>query len=123
MPSERLTLILRAKSEFTPEEIAGMSEAEGWRWVYANKPPPKKKKPQVCFTGFTDAEKDELRRLAGAHDWLDVVGSVTKDLEFLCTGPNAGPAKLAKAKQQDVVLLTRDQFEHLLQTGEVPQES
>lgn len=61
----------------------------------------------------------ELTTLAG-ESRLEVVGSVTKNLAFLCAGENAGPAKLAKATEQGVVVLNREQFEHLLETGEIP---
>ena len=118
MPSAKLTSILKAKSPFSSERIAAMSETEGWDWVYANAAPRKDKLVQVCFTGFSTPEKNELMDLAREHK-LAVAMSVTKDLAFLCTGENAGPTKLAKATRQGVTLLTRAQFEHLLATGEV----
>lgn len=118
MPSEKLTRILKAKSPFSSEQIAEMSEAEGWRWVYSNAAPRKDRLMQVCFTGFSATEKHELVVLAKEHR-LAVATSVTKDLAFLCTGSNAGPSKLAKAAEQGVTLLTRAQFEHLLATGEI----
>ena len=95
-----------------------MSETERWDWDYANAAPRKDKLMQVCFTGFSAPEKAELVGLAQEHK-LVVATSVTKDLAFLCTGENAGPAKLAEATAQGVALLTRSQFEHLLATGEV----
>ncbi len=118
MPSEKLTRILKAKSPFSSELIAAMSETEGWDWVYSNAAPRKEKLMQVCFTGFSALEKEELIALAKEHR-LTVATSVTKDLAFLCTGANAGPAKIAKSKEQGVTLLTRRQFEYLLETGEV----
>ncbi len=118
MPSTKLTNILKAKSPFSSERIAAMSETEGWNWVYANAAPRKDKSVQVCFTGFSASEKEELIELAREHK-LAVATSVTKDLAFLCIGENAGPAKLAKATTQGVTLLTRVQFVHLLATGEV----
>lgn len=121
MPSEKLTRILKAKSDFTSEEIAQMSERQGWAWVYANKPPPTKRLPEICFTGFSNTDKQQLVEAAQSSGWLQVVGSVTHNLEFLCTGDNAGPAKLARAREQGVCLLTRAEFEHMLKTGEIPQ--
>ena len=118
MPSEKLTRILKAKSPFSPAQIAVMSEVEGWDWVYANAASRKDRLAQICFTGFSASEKIELAALAQEHK-LAVATSVTKDLAFLCTGESAGPAKLAKAMAQGVTLLTRTQFEHLLATGEV----
>jgi NAD-dependent DNA ligase len=118
MPSEKLTRILRAKSPFSSGRIEAMSETEGWDWVYSNAAPRKEKLMQVCFTGFSASEKVELVAFANEHR-LAVAASVTKELAFLCTGANSGPAKLAKAKKQGVTLLSRAQFEHLLATGEI----
>lgn len=118
MPSEKLTRILKAKSPFSSEEIAAMSEVAGWDWVYANAKPKKEKLSQVCFTGFSATEKAALSA-AAAEARLEVVGTVTIHLAFLCAGENAGPAKLQKAREQGTVILTRGDFEHLLETGEV----
>lgn len=118
MPSEKLTRILKAKSPFSGEEIEAMSDAEGWDWVYANAKPKKEKRTQICFTGFSVTEKAALVEHA-AQARLEVVGSVTKHLAFLCAGENAGPAKLQKAREQGTVVLTREDFMHLLETGEV----
>ena len=119
MPSEKLTRILKAKSPFSSEEIAAMSDDAGWDWVYAHAKPKKEKLTQVCFTGFSTADKATLATLA-AEARLEVVSSVTKSLAFLCAGENAGPAKLAKAREQGVTVLTREQFTHLIETGEMP---
>jgi NAD-dependent DNA ligase len=118
MPSEKLTRILKAKSPFSPEQIAVMPESDGWDWVYSNAAPRKEKLMQICFTGFSAPDKEELIALAKEHR-LVIATKVTKDLAFLCVGENAGPAKLQKATEQGVTLLTRTQFEHLLATGEV----
>lgn len=118
MPSEKLTRILRAKSSLSPAEIEAISEAQGWALVYQNAKPRKEKLTQVCFTGYSAAEKAELSGLATAAQ-LEVVTSVTKNLAFLCAGDNAGPAKLDKARDQGVHVLNREQFLHLLETGEI----
>jgi NAD-dependent DNA ligase len=86
--------------------------------VYANAVPRKDRLIQVCFTGFSAADKEVLIALA-SESQLEVVTSVTKSLAFLCAGDNAGPAKISKARLQGVAVLTREQFEHLLSTGEV----
>ena len=80
--------------------------------------PNKENLTQICFTGFSAQEKAELTTLA-EESHLDVVTSVTKELAFLCTGENAGPAKLEKAKEQGVHIFSRGQFEHLLETGDI----
>jgi NAD-dependent DNA ligase len=118
MQNEKLKRIINTKSSFPAEEIESMSDADGWNWVYANAKPSKEKLTQICFTGFSAQEKAELTTLA-EESHLDVVTSVTKDLAFLCIGENAGPAKLEKAKEQGVHILSRSQFEHLLETGDI----
>jgi NAD-dependent DNA ligase len=119
MPSEKLTRILQAKSLFSQEQISAMTEAEGWKWVYANKAPDKEKHFEVCFTGFSETEKASLSQLAIDAGFM-VVTAVTRNLSVLCTGPNPGPAKLEKASKQGVPLMTLEQFKHFLETGEVP---
>ncbi|MBA4318229.1 MAG: hypothetical protein C0412_07495 [Flavobacterium sp.] len=118
MAGEKVTRILKAKSPFTAEQIADMSDAQGWDWIYANAKPRKEKLTQICFTGFSAAEKAELTEIAKAAN-LEVVNSVTKGLAFLCIGENAGPAKLKKAEEQGNHILTKEHFFHLLDTGEI----
>ena len=64
MPSEKLTRILRSRSPFAPEQIEGMSESEGWAWVYGHASPRKEHLPSVCFTGFAQGDRDKLSALA-----------------------------------------------------------
>ncbi len=118
MASEKVSRILKAKSPFSPSEISIMSDSEGWAWIYANAKPIKEKLTQVCFTGFSTADKEDLINLAKEAN-LEVVGSVTRNLAFLCAGENAGPKKLQKAKEQGVYILSKDQFVHLIETGEI----
>ena len=118
MASEKLTRILKAKSPFSTQQIESMSDSEGWDWVYSNAKPRKERLTQVCFSGFSATDKAELSAQA-VESGLEVVGSVTKNLAFLCAGENAGPAKLEKAREQGVHVLTREEFTHLLDTGEI----
>jgi NAD-dependent DNA ligase len=127
MAGERVTLILLKKSDMTPEEIAAMSDGEGWNWLYTHFPPKThrqskyrdKNAKEICFTGFKeDARKVLEQEAKEAH--LEVVTSVTKTLRYLVTGSNAGPAKLAKAREQEVVILDVIQFRNMLETGELP---
>ena len=119
MKSEKLVRILKAISPFTPDEIAAMSEAQGWQWVYAHAKPRKEKHAEICFTGFSAAEKAELSALATTHRF-QVVKTVSQHLTILCFGDNAGPAKLVKARNQGAHILDREQFLLLLDTGELP---
>lgn len=123
MAGEKITQILLAKSDLPSDQIAAMSDREAWGWLYSHFPPKtkrhKKGAQQICFTGFSAAERKRLEDKAeGAH--LEVVKTVTHSLRYLVTGPNAGPAKLQKAREQEVVLLNAEQFRAMLETGELP---
>ena len=121
MAGEKVTNILRSKSNFTEEQIASMSDAEGWKWIYANKKPnPDKGKEQICFTGFRPNEKDEVIEIA-ENAGLKVVNSTTKSLSFLCVGENPGPKKLEKAESQRVRIINVNQLKSLLEAGEIPE--
>lgn len=119
MPSEKLTRILKSKSSFSIDEINKMTETSGWDWVYSYAIPKKEKISSVCFTGFSQTEKLELTEMAN-NSRFRVVGSVSNSLSFLCVGENAGPAKLEKAKECGIVIMTRAEFIDFLETGEIP---
>lgn len=36
MASDRLAELLRARSEFTEEEVEQMTESEAWQWIHAS---------------------------------------------------------------------------------------
>ncbi|MBU3068268.1 hypothetical protein KOI40_00370 [Aestuariicella sp. G3-2] len=78
-------------------------------------------KPEICFTGFKKDEKVKLTNLAEERGMFIRV-NVTKNLDFLCCGYNAGPAKIENARKQGVVALTEHQFLELLTTGEIPEQ-
>jgi NAD-dependent DNA ligase len=120
MPSDKVTQILLSKTDLTHADIALLSEAQAWRWVYSIPKPPRDERLQVCFTGFGAAEKQELEALAEAAK-IRVVTRVTKELGILVCGPNAGPKKLETAAAQGALLLERKDFEHFVATGEVPE--
>lgn len=119
MPSEKLTAILHSKSPFSSDEVSAISETEGWRWVYQNKPAQKDRSHEICFTGFTALERAELETLAG-HAGMAVKESVTKTLAYLCVGNTPGPSKIEKAKRQGAAFLNREQFLELLSDGVLP---
>ena len=120
MAGGKVTRILKSRSHFTEEEIAKMTDRQGWAWLYANRP--ERNKIQICFTGFNATEKNQLIASAKNSD-IHIAKSVTKDLDFLCVGSNAGPSKLNKAKEQNVTILTENQFQVMLETGELPDYS
>ena len=74
----------------------------------------------VCFTGFSKADKSTLSELADQNGMI-VRKEVTVHLDILCYGFNAGPKKLEKAMEQGVMILNREQFEKMVETGEVPE--
>lgn len=121
MPSEKATMILLSKTDMTREEIGSLSDAAAWKIIYSTRA--KKAQSnclQVCFTGFGSSKKEELMQLASSSGKFKTVGSVTKNLDFLVGGDNAGPKKIEKAEEQGVQFLTEEQFIRLVQTGEVP---
>jgi NAD-dependent DNA ligase len=75
----------------------------------------------VCFTGFAKTDKETLTQLAESNNMF-VRAGVTKHLDILCYGYNAGPTKLAKAMDQGVFILNKSQFEIMIETGEVPED-
>ena len=121
MPSAKATRILRAKSELTQERIASLSEADAWLLISRLKPEPVHivRPDEICLTGFTPSEKRELAEIVQRHG-LKLVKSVTKRLRYLCTGPNAGPAKVRKATEQGATLLTREELFEVLVKGARP---
>jgi hypothetical protein len=78
-------------------------------------------KLEICFTGFNKAEKIKLESTALNHDFL-VKKDVTKSLSFLCCGYNAGPSKKEKARNNGALAITADQFNSLIDTGEIPEQ-
>lgn len=90
-------------------------------------PPLVSKKPdprfvtEILFTGFPSVQRASLEAHAAAAG-LTVVKTVTKNLDYLCCGPTAGPAKLEKARDKGVWILNQPAFFSLLETGELPDE-
>ena len=98
---------------FRLDRIDGLIEQEGeyypveeWlerQGIYTVKYRPKlqikksKSNPlEICFTGFSKADKEHLEILAKVHDFK-VRKTVTHNLNFLVTGYNAGPSKIDAA--------------------------
>lgn len=64
---------------------------------------------EILFTGFPKAQRQELEELAELRDWT-VVKSVTVGLTYLCTGPNAGPTKIAEATEVGAAVIDMGEF-------------
>jgi DNA ligase (NAD+) len=118
MLSQKVSSILKTKG-FTEDQLSTMTESDAWDHVYRLSPPKKDKLPEICFTGFQDDELPELHGRTMAAN-LKVVTTVTVGLRYLCTGPSPGPSKLAKAAKQGVIVVTGEEFERLVSTGELP---
>ena len=114
--SEKLLRALRSKSPFTEDEIAEMSDAAGWDWIYGHAATTADSRAEVCLTGFSAAEAGALKGHIDAASWLRLVTSVTARLSYLCTGPNAGPSKVEKARQQGAIMLSADELIQIIAT-------
>lgn len=68
---------------------------------------------EILFTGFKSSQRQELEDLAEAAGMI-VRKSVTKGLSYLCTGPNAGPTKLAQAIDTGASIIELDEFLSIL---------
>ncbi len=75
---------------------------------------------EVCFTGFPNDKRLELEREA-TQNGLMVRTGVTKKLDYLCAGPNAGWKKVEKAKEQGVPIINTRQFRELIEDGLSPE--
>ena len=123
MASDKPTMILQSKTDMSKEEIAVLSDGEAWKLIYSIRTTKAKdNRLQICFTGFGTSRKQELIDLANDYKFK-VVSSVTKKLDYLCGGENAGPKKIEKAESQGVQFLNENQFINLVQTGEIPNET
>lgn len=74
---------------------------------------------EVLFTGFTVDVRQELEDEAELEGMV-VRKSLTKNLDFLCAGPNAGPRKLSEAKGKGVTVMDEAAFLEFLDTGVLP---
>lgn len=108
-----IAMMVEKGSPFSVEQLQGMEDRECWRWIYAHFPPKTKRrtssKPEICFTGFRPDERANMEKLAEQNGY-GVVNSVTVRLKVLVTGEAPGPAKLAKAHQQGVTILSAAAF-------------
>lgn len=74
---------------------------------------------QILFTGFAAAHRAELEE-AAMRSGLKVMSTPGKSLTFLCYGENAGPTKVAKAQEAGAFIIDAEQFQSLIDTGEMP---
>ncbi|PXY38741.1 hypothetical protein DMB65_21240 [Flavobacterium cheongpyeongense] len=117
--SNKLLSILKSKTELSEQELNNLTEKQGWEIIYSLKPKTEPK-IEICFTGFSPTEKNTLIKVAEENNF-HIAKSITNNLNFLCCGENAGPAKMKKAEEQNVILLNAEEFQNLIETGEIPQ--
>ncbi len=108
------------------EIIKNPIDAESRLGYYISINPPPKEPPKshhlldVCFTGFKSEDKNRLKKLA-ENVGLIIRSSVTRSLNFLCCGYNAGPKKIEKARKQNVIVINEEQFMQFVGNGEIPE--
>ncbi|WP_162816472.1 hypothetical protein [Halomonas sp. BN3-1] len=74
---------------------------------------------EIAFTGFGEVERKNLESMA-RDSGMVVRKSITKNLEFLCTGPRPSGTKVDEASTKGCTILSQEQFFYLIETGELP---
>lgn len=92
---------------------SGVVESRGWKSPDDIEEEERERPIEILFTGFSKERCAELEEQAAIFD-LVVRKNVTKGLKYLCAGPNAGPAKLAKADEAGVEIIDESEFVQLL---------
>ena len=104
-------------------EDENISETRLEHYVSINPPPMPPPKSShlldICFTGFKSDNKKRLKELSENAGFI-IRSSVTKDLNFLCCGYNAGPMKIQKAREKGAIAISEEQLIKLIETGEIP---
>lgn len=116
--SNKLLSILKSKTDLSNKEIESLTEKKGWEIIYSLKVK-KDPKIEICFTGYNPSEKQKLTKIA-IEKGFHIAKSITVNLNFLCCGSNAGETKIKKALEQNVILISSDEFLNLIETGEIP---
>lgn len=120
MPSERVSKILRSKSNLSTDEIAGMSNVEAWDYVYAlsaNRKKPEDTRTRITFTGFTTSQKRALHEIAETSGIYRVMSGMAKSTAILVVGSEPGEQKIAAARRDDVPMISGAQFTALVLHG------
>ena len=118
--SAKLLNALRSRTKLTSKEIELLTEREGWDIIYSlsnSNKKPLEEKPAICFTGFTNDEKDLLVEIAIAHNF-HVTQKVIKSLSLLVCGDEPGTVKLETAKEQQTTIITKKEFLDLIESGD-----
>lgn len=117
---DRIDGLIKQKGEYYPvEEWLEKQGIYTVKYQYQPQLQTKKAKSnplEICFTGFSKADKEHLEILAKVHDFK-VRKTVTHNLNFLVTGYNAGPSKIDAAMNVGAILLNESQFRKMIETG------
>jgi len=116
--SKKLNNILKSKFGLSENEISKLDEEKGWDIVNAVNKPKKETKVAICFTGFNDFEKSYLVNMAKENN-MHHAHNVTQSCVFLCCGPDPGKLKLKAANDTGVMIITRDEFKTLIESGDL----
>ncbi len=117
--------ILSLKTDMPNSEIEMLDEAEAWiairkaRDFQFQTTDPEQRKLLICVVGFSPEVNEKYGDEAYAAGF-DVVGNVTKRLDFLVCGPSAPPSKMMTAEKFGAELLTEPEFKTLYKTGIFP---
>ena len=82
---------------------------------------PDRDKPQVLFTGFPALQRAAMEAHCAAEG-VPVCKDVTQRCGFVVAGPNAGPAKMERARAAGKLVLSWPQMLRVLATGELPDD-
>lgn len=103
----------RSKMDYTPPAFASTWDDEDEVFAGGGDDEASSSATTVLFTGFSRARKAELEATARAAGWV-VRSTVGPTLDYLVTGPKAGPAKIAKANELLVTVIDEEAFELLV---------
>lgn len=98
-----------------PHQEKGTSGKKDLKIAYKNKG------PAIAFTGFNADEKESLYKVAEENRFHVVKDSRrTKQLSFLVCSDNPGQKAIEHAEALGAFVITKDEFFHLCETGEIP---
>jgi len=108
----RFCILYKRASEVTVRREQFAKAAQEKRAARQALPSARGQPPEILFTGFGVDERAQLEALAITRG-LHVVRNVTRNLTYLCSGPNAGPSKMAKAAEMGVEFVDQAWFRAL----------
>lgn len=114
-----LATLTESGEEILPRKLRNLLRGYTQSELRRSKQAAAKIAPEILFTGFKKDRRAELEAIAQAAGMV-IRKNVTTQLDFLCAGSNAGPTKLAEARERGTQVLDEQQLLQMLETGEVP---